>query len=107
MQSFQRISVEQAKELLQQVETRVVDIRDEVSFANGHIENAIHLSNHNVQQFLAEIEEETPVIVVCYHGHSSQQAAQFLAEQGCKATFSMDGGMEAWAFNNPTVAGSE
>ena len=39
---------------------------------------------------------ETPVVVVCYHGNSSQGAAQYLAQQGFETVFSMDGGFEAW-----------
>jgi thiosulfate sulfurtransferase len=37
-----------------------------------------------------------PVIVCCYHGVSSQQAAQFLIHQGFENVYSMDGGFEAW-----------
>ena len=39
---------------------------------------------------------ETPVIVCCYHGISSQQAAQFLIHQGYDEVYSLDGGYEAW-----------
>jgi len=40
-------------------------------------------------------------VVVCYHGHSSQPAAQYFAAQGFEDVYSMDGGFEVWKLNNP------
>ncbi len=45
---------------------------------------------------MADVEFDTPVIVCCYHGISSQQAAQFLIHQGFEEVYSLDGGFEAW-----------
>lgn len=93
---FQRISIQQAQELQQQASAIVVDIRDPQSYANGHIPDSIHLTNDNVAEFIEQTDKSQPVVVVCYHGNSSQPAAQFLAEQGFEQVFSMDGGFEAW-----------
>lgn len=98
---FQRISIQQAQELQQQSSAIVVDIRDPQSFANGHIPDSIHLTNDNVAEFIEQTDKTQPVVVVCYHGNSSQPAAQFLAEQGFEQVFSMDGGFEAWKLQYP------
>ena len=45
----------------------------------------------------------TPVLVVCYHGVSSQQAANVIANQGYDNVYSMDGGFEAWKLTNTVV----
>lgn len=74
----------------------VVDIRDPQSFARGHMPEAMHLNNDNISQFLTDTPRTTPVVVVCYHGISSQQAAQMLINQGFNMVYSMDGGFEAW-----------
>ena len=96
MEQFAHISVQQAAEKLGKGEAKVVDIRDERSFATGHIPGASHLTNGTLQQFMAATDFDVPVIVCCYHGISSQQAAQFLIHQGFEQVYSLDGGFEAW-----------
>jgi thiosulfate sulfurtransferase len=96
MEQFAHINTQQTQQKLLEGNIRIVDIRDEQSFANGHIEGAVHLTNGSLQGFMAETEFDVPVIVCCYHGVSSQQAAQFLIHQGFENVYSMDGGFEAW-----------
>ena len=101
MSDFTRISTEQAQQLMQD-EVSIVDVRDPQSFQSGHIADALLLDNNSVQAFIANTPKTTPVIVYCYHGNSSQQAGQFLAEQGFEKVYSMDGGFEAWKVSYPT-----
>ncbi|WP_419209084.1 thiosulfate sulfurtransferase GlpE [Photobacterium leiognathi subsp. mandapamensis] len=98
MEQFQHISVEQAYELLQQVDSQavLVDIRDPQSFALAHPEQAFHLTNDTMVSWMDEVDFEQPVIVMCYHGISSQGAAQYLINQGYENVYSLDGGFEAW-----------
>lgn len=97
MAEFKRINTDTAHSMWQQGDTRFVDIRDERSFAAGHIPGSLRLTDANLQQFLADLEDHHPVVVVCYHGNSSQSAAQYLAHQGVDHVSSLDGGMTAWA----------
>ncbi|MFT6269942.1 MAG: thiosulfate sulfurtransferase [Alphaproteobacteria bacterium] len=96
MQQFLHISPQDTKERLAKSEIKVVDIRDDQSFELGRIPNSYHLSNGRLTQFINENEFDTPVVVCCYHGISSQQAAQYLIHQGFEEVYSMDGGFEAW-----------
>jgi thiosulfate sulfurtransferase len=41
------------------------------------------------------------VVVVCYHGNSSQSAAAYLASQGFSDVYSLDGGFELWQTTYP------
>ena len=75
---------------------QIVDIRDDESFATGHIPNSFHLHGSNLSEFIAQADPESPLLVVCFHGISSQSAAAYLAEQGFGETYSLDGGYEAW-----------
>lgn len=93
---FQRISIEQAKKLIEEQRAAVVDIRDPMSFEAGHIPDALALSQDNLRQWMAGADKNRPLLVCCYHGNSSQPAAQFLAEQGFADVYSIDGGFEAW-----------
>lgn len=79
----------------------LVDIRDPASFADGHIPGCRHLDNDSVTDLLAEAPRETPLVVVCYHGHSSQQAAAWLAGQGFETVYSLDGGFTDWQHRLP------
>ena len=105
MEQFAHISVTDTQKKLEHENACVVDIRDEQSFTAGHIAGSLHLSNGRLQPFMAETEFDTPVIVCCYHGISSQQAAQFLIQQGFDEVYSMDGGFEAWRQAMPFVTG--
>ena len=103
---FKRISVAEARDIIDAGDdpdgnAQIVDIRDEESFARAHIPGAFHLHNSNIQEFIMEADPEQPVIVCCYHGHMSQSAAAYLAEQGFHQTYSLDGGFEAWAQSEP------
>jgi len=95
--NFTRISVTEAQELLRsQPTTQVIDIRDEQAFDQGHISDARHVHNDNMQEFMAEANLDQPLIVCCYHGNMSQSAAAYFAEQGFASSYSLDGGFEAW-----------
>ncbi|PQJ68190.1 MULTISPECIES: thiosulfate sulfurtransferase GlpE [Photobacterium] len=98
MEQFQHISVEQAYQLLQQTDSQavLVDIRDPQSFALAHPEQAFHLTNDTMVSWMDQVDFEQPVIVMCYHGISSQGAAQYLINQGYENVYSLDGGFEGW-----------
>lgn len=74
----------------------IVDIRDSVSFAQGHIHSAQHIDNSSVAGYLASADLKKPLVVCCYHGNSSQGAAEYFSEQGFEETYSLDGGFEEW-----------
>lgn len=96
--AFRRISSSGAKQLIENIDDAVlVDIRDNNSYMNGHIVDALHLTQENLPLFLSETSRGTPILVMCYHGNSSQMVAQFLSEQGFAEVYSIDGGYEGWS----------
>lgn len=100
MNSFKRIPPEQAQ-ILREQGAIVVDIRDPQSFAMGHICDSRHLDNFSLRAFIDSADHETPVIVSCYHGNSSQSAAAYLSSQGFVEVYSLDGGFELWRRTYP------
>ncbi len=94
-QQFQQIDAEQARQMLDQG-AAVVDIRDPDSYRSSHIPGARHLDNQNLQQFIDQADLDAALLVYCFHGLSSQSAAQFLIERGFDAVYSLAGGFEAW-----------
>jgi thiosulfate sulfurtransferase len=99
--SFKHMQVNDLHEVLDNKSHVVVDIRDEASFSNGAITGALHLTNETLADFLREADPDKPVVVCCYHGHSSQQAAQFLVSQDFTEVYSLDGGFTQWQLQYP------
>jgi thiosulfate sulfurtransferase len=98
---FQHMNIQQLSELMtSDSPLHIVDIRDPQSFAAGHITNATALDNNTVQTFIANTAKNETVVVCCYHGNSSQGAAQFLFEQGFTDVYSLDGGFEMWKISH-------
>jgi thiosulfate sulfurtransferase len=96
MPEFQTISATDAKLLFEARKTHLLDIRDEHTFEAAHIAGAQRIDNSNIAAFIEAADKNEPLIVVCYHGISSQHAAQFLAAQGFVEVYSLSGGFEDW-----------
>jgi thiosulfate sulfurtransferase len=94
--SYKCISIDESKNMIDQGEVTLVDVRDGGAFSAANILNAVHITQENVDEFLSSTNKEHPLIVYCYHGNSSKGAADYFASQGFKDVFSMDGGFEAW-----------
>ena len=103
MPLFKRISPDNARDMMLGEPYALVDIRDAASFQTGRITGAVHLNHDNVDEFLKDGNHEQALIVYCYHGNSSQSAAQYLAEQGFSKVFSLDGGYETWRHKFPDL----
>ena len=45
----------------------------------------------------AELDPDREIVVVCHHGIRSLHVAKFLASQGFKRLYNLQGGVDAWA----------
>ena len=103
MQAFQRIRAGDAKAMMATNQPQIIDIRDAMSFDAGRITGAQRVDNNNISEFMAAADKNTPLLVCCYHGNSSQGAAQYFAEQGFSEVYSLDGGFEMWKMAFPDL----
>jgi thiosulfate sulfurtransferase len=101
MEQFEHISAQDTKAKLDAGSIKIVDIRDEQSYELAHIPGSYHLPNGSIQGFMNDNNPDMPILVVCYHGHSCQQAAQYMRHQGFEEVYSMDGGFELWRTQFP------
>lgn len=99
--AFKHISITETQALLNKDDVVIADIRDPNSYQAGHIPGSEHLSNANIGEFMMNKEFDQSIIIVCYHGMSSQGAASYLAEQGFEDVYSMDGGFTQWETQLP------
>lgn len=100
MTDFKRISPEQVHALREQGAV-LVDVRDAQTYATQHIPDSHHLDNHSIADFIRQADLDKPLVVLCYHGNSSQSAAAYLVGQGFSEVYSMDGGFELWKTQFP------
>lgn len=101
MEQITTIDVQEAVEKIKEGRAMLVDIRDNQSFNAAHVAGSIQLSDQTLTQFLQQCDYDTPIMVLCYHGISSQGAAQYLLNQGFEEVYSIAGGFESWMHNYP------
>lgn len=96
MSQFSEISPQQAWQMLQETDATLVDVRNELHFAQSHPARAFHLNDQSFGEFEMNQDDDQPVIVICYHGISSRNVAMYLMEQGYTNVYSVTGGFEGW-----------
>jgi len=78
----------------------VGDVREESEFcgAAGHIAGAFNYPwvSEVLQLRYQELPADGEILVVCWSGHRSPLAAEFLDSRGFQPVYSMEGGMSAW-----------
>jgi rhodanese-related sulfurtransferase len=72
----------------------VLDVREPVEWAHGHIEGALHIPLGELTARLDEL-PDGQTLVVCKVGGRSAQAVAWLGQQGRDAV-NLDGGMLDW-----------
>ncbi len=81
----------------------VLDVREPVEWAYGHIEGATHIPLSELPSRVAEV-PDGQTLVVCKIGGRSAQATMWLANQGHDVV-NLDGGMLDWeAAGRPMVS---
>jgi rhodanese-related sulfurtransferase len=75
----------------------LLDVREPHEFNYAHIKDSVLIPLNQIPQRLKELDPEQEIIVICHHGIRSQQAANYLQEQGFKNVVNLSGGVAAWA----------
>ena len=106
---IQNISVDEAKEKLNDPNVQFIDVRDKNSFESETIGNAVNLERGLLEFYLAdgsplenEMFKKNPdkeYIVFCGLGGQSTLATKTMHEMGIKNVKNMTGGIKAWKEN--------
>lgn len=105
MADCKEIDVQNANELIVRGDLTIADIRDMQSYFEAHIPGAVSVNEENVQDFIKMADKNKPLVCYCYHGISSQGAAQFFKQSGFSEVYSIQGGFEEWRGLFPTASG--
>jgi hydroxyacylglutathione hydrolase len=76
---------------------RVVDVRSDEEWSEGHICDALHLMAGFVPERAAQLgADDAPLAVICSTGYRSSVAASVLVRAGATRVVNVAGGMNAW-----------
>lgn len=94
--SYDSLFANQVEELLKQ-KPIVLDHRDPRSYAEGHLPDALLVSDANISSLIRSKQYQRSVLVYCYHGNSSRDLCSFIMQFGFKNVYNLEGGWQAWA----------
>ncbi|OGT65765.1 MAG: hypothetical protein A3J38_07600 [Gammaproteobacteria bacterium RIFCSPHIGHO2_12_FULL_45_9] len=95
-QTVKSLTPQDLEMLMREKSPLVLDVRDTGSFEVDHITSATHLALADARSLALKADKDTPIVVYCYHGVSSQSVAQHFVELGFTDVSSLTGGFEAW-----------
>ena len=99
--SYQKISQDKAKEMMDTQEVLVLDVREQSEYAGGHIPGAVLLPVGTIDENTAAAvipEKDTTVLVYCRSGSRSKRAAKALAGLGYTGIYEF-GGIMSWPYD--------
>ena len=98
--SYQQITQEKAKEMMDTQEVIILDVREQDEFDNGHIPGAVLLPVGTIDENTAADvipEKDSTVLVYCRSGNRSKTASAALADLGYTNIYEF-GGINTWPY---------
>jgi rhodanese-related sulfurtransferase len=94
----QDVGPAEAVQLMNRRDAVVLDVRDAAEYKSGHITNARHIPEADLDARAKELEKvkTRPIIVSCGRGNRSAGIASRLRKLGFNEVFSLRGGIAAW-----------
>lgn len=89
------ITARELQEKLSKKKLHLLDVREKVEYAMGHVPTAINLPLSEMLELYQYLNNETLYYIICQSGSRSEQAAVFLAQQGYQVV-NVAGGTSAW-----------
>ncbi len=96
MKKFQTVTVAGMPELLVDERAILLDCRQLRDYREGHIANAMHAHDGLVESLIRSADKTAPLVIYCYHGHSSEHLAELFGNFGFSKVYSVEGGYASW-----------
>ena len=99
--TYQQITQEEAKDMMDTQEVIVLDVREQDEFDTGHIPEAVLLPVGTITKDAAPAvidDLDTVVLVYCRSGNRSKTASQVLADLGYTNVYEF-GGINTWLYD--------
>lgn len=93
-----QIDPQQAVQLINREQAVVIDIRNREAFQQGHIVDAVNISETEIEKNLDKITKykDRPIILVCTAGQKAGVLAIKLKNQKIERVHVLSGGINAW-----------
>ena len=98
--SYQQITQEEAKEMMDTQEVIILDVREQDEYDSGHIPGAVLLTVGTIDEnTAAEVipETDSTILVCCRSGNRSKTASETLAGLGYTNIYEF-GGINTWPY---------
>ena len=98
--TYQQITQEEAKEMMDTQEVSILDVREQDEFDAGHIPGAVLLPVGTITKDTAAsviLELDSTVLVYCRSGNRSKTASKALADLGYTNIYEF-GGINTWPY---------
>lgn len=102
--SYQQITQEKAKEMIDTQEVIILDVREQDEYDSGHIPGAVLLPVGTIDEDTAAAvipEKDTSVLIYCRSGNRSKTASSTLADLGYTNVYEF-GGINSWPYEIET-----
>lgn len=98
--AYHKISAAEAKEMMDQMEVTVVDVRTLQEYKEGHVPSAINIPNEEIQDTEPELlnDKDATLLVYCRSGRRSKDASDKLVKMGYKNVYDF-GGIIDWNYD--------
>ena len=99
--SYQQITQEAAKEMMDTQEVLILDVREQHEYDSGHIPGAVLLPVGTITEDTAAVvidDLDTVVLVYCRSGNRSKTASQALVDLGYTNVYEF-GGINDWPYD--------
>ncbi len=92
------ISPLEATLLMNREDAVTIDVREDQEWATGHIPNARHIAQGQLEKRIQELEKfkSRPLIVCCQSGSRSSSVCSALKKHGFEKVHNLAGGIGAW-----------
>jgi rhodanese-related sulfurtransferase len=98
MRPGQEVGPAEAVQLINRRDAVVLDVRDANAFKSGHITNARHIPEGELENRAKELDrlKAKPIIVSCARGSRASNVASRLRKLGFNEVVTLRGGLAAW-----------
>ena len=96
LEPFTRISVQEAKEMIDDGDVQVVDTREPFEHVEGHVPGSLNIPHMATLPRAAELATDRPILFICKSGNRSAVAAEFAATMGLTDLYNVEGGHDDW-----------
>ncbi|CAM3803526.1 rhodanese-like domain-containing protein [Mesobacillus zeae] len=93
---YRNITADKAKNMVEEGQVEVIDVRTPAEFKEGHIPGAESIPLKELGEKLTSLDRKGNYLIVCKGGGRSADASTLLNDENFKNIYNMTGGMDDW-----------